>query len=404
MSGSPSFPPAITAHPTNAGQEPYQQYNRKRKHFEDLLKLPDPKYAELFLKEKCMFEAPYKPGRLILKIVHAMDMNGSHAKSDENLLYFFDELWDIKKIYNNKPEKEKPAMFFVLTPARHSTISSPHVSTKSETDKVITNMLKDNDDLNEMDNLFLCFRSDNNIVNIYTDRGEKMSVDNYITYLKKKKEDVDNFDDEMSYNASAISWVTFDKEDKKKFNEFKKKYIDDNVYAAEESDRFFHPHTKILTKLQKLQKNWKVVKYKEDDEDDEVTDADEDNKRARNLGKIIHLIEGLHVNKVRAIGDIVTPVYVGLDGKRWTLDHYKRISPRVTAELHVLNTYVTQKNTSLQNELLKDDNNIHIAVCIEKMLTYQYICHTATADPKTTQKANAEMTISINKFLSNLKK
>ena len=404
MSGSPSFPPAITAHPTNAGQEPYQQYNRKRKHFEDLLKLPDPKYAELFLKEKCMFEAPYKPGRLILKIVHAMDMNGSHAKSDENLLYFFDELWDIKKIYNNKPEKEKKAMFFVLTPARHSTISSPHVSTKSETDKVITNMLKDNDDLNEMDNLFLCFRSDNNIVNIYTDRGEKMSVDNYITYLKKKKEDVDNFDDEMSYNASAISWVTFDKEDKKKFNEFKKKYIDDNVYAAEESDRFFHPHTKILTKLQKLQKNWKVVKYKEDDEDDEVTDADEDNKRARNLGKIIHLIEGLHVNKVRAIGDIVTPVYVGLDGKRWTLDHYKRISPRVTAELHVLNTYVTQKNTSLQNELLKDDNNIHIAVCIEKMLTYQYICHTATADPKTTQKANAEMTISINKFLSNLKK
>ena len=404
MSGSPSFPPAITAHPTNAGQEPYQQYNRKRKHFEDLLKLPDPKYAELFLKEKCMFEAPYKPGRLILKIVHAMDMNGSHAKSDENLLYFFDELWDIKKIYNNKPEKEKQAMFVVLTPARHSTSSSPHVSTKSETDKVITNMLKDNDDLNEMDNLFLCFRSDNNIVNIYTDRGEKMSVDNYITYLKKKKEDVDNFDDEMSYNASAISWVTFDKEDKKKFNEFKKKYIDDNVYAAEESDRFFHPHTKILTKLQKLQKNWKVVKYKEDDEDDEVTDADEDNKRARNLGKIIHLIEGLHVNKVRAIGDIVTPVYVGLDGKRWTLDHYKRISPRVTAELHVLNTYVTQKNTSLQNELLKDDNNIHIAVCIEKMLTYQYICHTATADPKTTQKANAEMTISINKFLSNLKK
>ena len=110
------------------------------------------------------------------------------------------------------------------------------------------------------------------------------------------------------------------------------------------------------------------------------------------------------MNKVRAIGDIVTPVYVGLDGKRWTLDHYKRISPRVTAELHVLNTYVTQKNTSLQNELLKDDNNIHIAVCIEKMLTYQYICHTATADPKTTQKANAEMTISINKFLSNLKK
>ena len=230
------------------------------------------------------------------------------------------------------------------------------------------------------------------------------------SYLKKKKEDVDNFDDEMSYNASAISWVTFDKEDKKKFNEFKKKYIDDNVYAAEESDRFFHPHTKILTKLQKLQKNWKVVKYKEDDEDETDikettdTDADEDNKRARNLGKIIHLIEGLHVNKVRAIGDIVTPVYVGLDGKRWTLDHYKRISPRVTAELHVLNTYVTQKNTSLQNELLKDDNNIHIAVCIEKMLTYQYICHTATADPKTTQKANAEMTISINKFLSNLKK
>ena len=203
----------------------------------------------------------------------------------------------------------------------------------------------------------------------------------------------------MSYNASAISWVTFDKENEKDFSEFKKEKL-----FMDKLNKIPHPHTKILAKLKKLQKNWKVVKYKEDDEDDEVTDANDENKRARNLGKIIHLIEGLHVNKVRAIGDIVTPVYVGLDGKRWTLDHYKRISPRVTAELHVLNTYVTQKNTSLQKELLNDDNNIHIAVCIEKMLTYQYICHTATADPKTTQKANAEMIISINKFLSNLKK